>query len=101
MVLFLLLTLFLQKDEVVQRSLTFETLGSFECCVCLRFLLIVEAIGLCFRIAVGPFGTLLRSYRYFLNKQWICIKHFLLARMVSSVPVFCHSIWEQNYLLTC
>lgn len=31
MVLFLLLTLFLQKDEVVLRSLSFETLGSFEC----------------------------------------------------------------------
>ena len=92
---------YLQKEEVVQRSITLGTLASFECCVCLRFLLIVAAIGHCFRTAVGLFGTLLRSYKYFINKQWICIKHFLLARTVSSVPLFYHSIWEQNYLLTC
>ena len=87
-----------QRREVTQRSVT---LASFECCACLRFLLIVVAIGLCFRTAVGPFGTLLRSYKYCINKQWICIRHFLLARIVSSVSLFYHSIWEQNYLLTC
>lgn len=52
MVLFLLLTLILQKDKVVQRCVTFGTLGSSECCVglryfCLSICLFFMALGFC------------------------------------------------------